>query len=230
MEQFVTLYLLDRNRVGVSSGGDAAHPAGRADGGAAPRAAGVGPARSTAWARSRSWRWRGSGWCRWRWAGACWGRATCGSGSSSRRRTVLWTGVEVANFNLVLEMSGSRRRQREGGGSAYVAVNSVIINIAGCLGGLVAGLIAQGLKDWHWAPLVGAKAVQLLRRAVRPERRAAAGGGGGVPPVPPRADGALGRWKRCGSSSSSIRCAVNGRGRSARWRFAAQAAVARAEA
>lgn len=71
---------------------------------------------------------------------------------------VLWCGIEIANFNLVLEMSSSGSA-REGGGSAYVAVNTVIVNVAGCLGGLVAGLIAQGLKDWSWAPIAGAKAI-----------------------------------------------------------------------
>lgn len=67
----------------------------------------------------------------------------------------LWTGVEIANFNVVLEMSGADPKK---GGSSYVAVNSVIINIAGCLGGLAAGLIAQHLKDWSWQPLEGFKA------------------------------------------------------------------------
>src|SRR6185503_20063820 len=62
----------------------------------------------------------------------------------------LWTGVEVANLNFVLEFSGST--EGENGGSAYVAVNSVIINIAGCLGGLASGLIAMLLKDWRWDP------------------------------------------------------------------------------
>jgi hypothetical protein len=62
----------------------------------------------------------------------------------------LWTGVEVANLNYVLQFSGSDNG--ENGGSAYVAVNSVIINIAGCFGGLSAGLIAKFLKDWHWNP------------------------------------------------------------------------------
>jgi MFS family permease len=69
---------------------------------------------------------------------------------------VLWCGVEIANFNLVLEMSGSD--QAGGGpcgGSAYVAVNSVIVNVAGCLGGLAAGLIAQGLMNWSWTPVAG---------------------------------------------------------------------------
>jgi MFS family permease len=60
----------------------------------------------------------------------------------------LWTGVEVANLNFVLEFSGSEAGKQ--GGSAYVAVNSVIINIAGCTGGLCAGVIAKLLKDWHF--------------------------------------------------------------------------------
>jgi len=67
----------------------------------------------------------------------------------------LWTGVEVANLNLVLETSGGARRRP--GGSSFAAVNSVIINICGCLGGLSAGLIAQILRDWHWQPLGGGK-------------------------------------------------------------------------
>ena len=62
----------------------------------------------------------------------------------------LWTGVEVANLNFVLEFSGSRKENGEASaGSAYVAVNSVVINVAGCLGGLSAGLIATLLKDWQ---------------------------------------------------------------------------------
>jgi MFS family permease len=64
----------------------------------------------------------------------------------------LWTGVEVANMNFVLEFSGSGSESDDGakqGGSAYVAVNSVIINIAGCCGGLCAGVIAKLLKDWQ---------------------------------------------------------------------------------
>src|SRR5581483_4671145 len=62
----------------------------------------------------------------------------------------LWTGVEVANLNLMLETSGGGEKQ--GGGSSYAAVNSVVINIAGCLGGLAAGVIAQSLRNWHWHP------------------------------------------------------------------------------
>jgi len=62
----------------------------------------------------------------------------------------LWAGVEVVNLNLVLETSGGLSQRA--GGSGYAAVNSVIINIAGCLGGLTAGIVAQILQNWHWQP------------------------------------------------------------------------------
>lgn len=65
----------------------------------------------------------------------------------------LWTGVEVANMNLVLERSAAGRR----GASGYAATNTVIVNVAGCLGGLAAGGIAQLLANWHWQPLSGCK-------------------------------------------------------------------------
>jgi len=83
----------------------------------------------------------------------------------SAAQMVLWTGVDIANFNAVLELAGSGDPQpgspagnsRACGGSAYVAINSVIINLAGCLGGLAAGLIAQSLSTWEWAPAAGLK-------------------------------------------------------------------------
>jgi MFS family permease len=66
----------------------------------------------------------------------------------------MWTGVDVANFNFVIDASGA---SRSGGGTGYVAVNSVIINVAGCLGGLASGLIAERLAGWSWQPWAGAK-------------------------------------------------------------------------
>ncbi|HEX8913245.1 MAG TPA: MFS transporter, partial [Humisphaera sp.] len=53
--------------------------------------------------------------------------------------TALWTGIEVANFNAVLDATG---RGGARGGSGYHAANTVIINAAGCLGGLTAGAVA----------------------------------------------------------------------------------------
>jgi MFS family permease len=75
--------------------------------------------------------------------------------------TALWTGVEVANLNIVLEMSGSADdgsgNQSKSGGTAYHAVNNVILSMAAVLGGLAWGGIAQWLKDWHWTPVTGWK-------------------------------------------------------------------------
>lgn len=68
----------------------------------------------------------------------------------------LWTGVDVVNLNIVLEFSGSASESGSKGGTAYVAVNSVIINLAGCAGGLSAGYIADYLRNLHWqTPLIG---------------------------------------------------------------------------
>ncbi len=68
----------------------------------------------------------------------------------------LWAGVEVANLNLVLQTSGSRRGRA--GGSGFAAVNTLQINIAGLLGGLVAGLVAQRFAAWSWRPIEGFRA------------------------------------------------------------------------
>jgi len=72
-----------------------------------------------------------------------------------------WTGIEIANFNLVIEMSDSQRAdgQPQVGGSAFMAVNAIVINVAGCLGGLSSGMIAKYLKDWSWVPFEGFKAI-----------------------------------------------------------------------
>lgn len=59
---------------------------------------------------------------------------------------VLWTGVEIANFNFVLEMTGDDEAK---GGTSFVAVNSLIINSAGFLGGILWGAIAGWLRDWQ---------------------------------------------------------------------------------
>lgn len=68
----------------------------------------------------------------------------------------LWAGVDVVNFNIVLEFCGSASKHGSKGGTAYVGVNSVITNVAGCLGGLAAGGIAEWLRDFHWTlPAVG---------------------------------------------------------------------------
>jgi MFS family permease len=82
---------------------------------------------------------------------AWFGYVLCGASAA------LWTGVEVANFNFVMEFAGG---DRSAGGS-YVAVNSVVTNLAGCMGGLVAGGIAQWLSPWHWKPVLGVRAMNF---------------------------------------------------------------------
>jgi len=69
---------------------------------------------------------------------------------------MLWAGVEIANLNLVLELSSGDDAQEPD--SSFIAVNSVIINVAGFLGGMVSGWIAQGLAHMHWQPIAGIKA------------------------------------------------------------------------
>jgi MFS family permease len=63
----------------------------------------------------------------------------------------LWAGVDIVNFNIVLEFSGSAGKGGSRGGTAYMGVNSVIINIAGMASGFASGWIAQWLKDFHWS-------------------------------------------------------------------------------
>ncbi|MEX0776653.1 MAG: MFS transporter [Phycisphaeraceae bacterium] len=66
--------------------------------------------------------------------------------------TFAWPGVEVANFNLILDMSSphrpSARKMPSGGrgGTAYVAVNSLVVAVAGILSGLLAIFVAAALK------------------------------------------------------------------------------------
>jgi MFS family permease len=160
MQQFITLYLLDRHRVGLSSGATqlivlvvpmAAQFLALPVWGRAVDRMGKKPVLALAGLGLVP---VALGWC------------LLGPGNLwlafvlAAAHMVLWCGVEIANFNFVLEMSASERAGAAGG-SAYVAVNSVIVNVAGCLGGLAAGLIAQGLKDWSWTPLAGGKAVSF---------------------------------------------------------------------
>jgi MFS family permease len=73
----------------------------------------------------------------------------------------LWAGVEIANFNFVIEMSGSNDNGDGPGaanrGTSYAAVNTVIVSLAGCAGGLVGGGIAELLTGWQWQPLAGVR-------------------------------------------------------------------------
>jgi MFS family permease len=66
---------------------------------------------------------------------------------------VFWTGIEIANFNLVLELSGTdpdQETEKRGGGSMYMAMNAVIVNFAGMAGGLFYGAIAESLTHFRY--------------------------------------------------------------------------------
>ncbi len=60
-----------------------------------------------------------------------------------------WTGIEVSNFNMVLELSGTDPDGKQGG-TSYVALNSAIVNVSGMLGGLFYGNVAESLKDFRY--------------------------------------------------------------------------------
>lgn len=58
-----------------------------------------------------------------------------------------WPGIELANFNILLNLSESQGGARAG--SAYVALNSVVVAVAGTLSGLFGGAVAEWLgSDW----------------------------------------------------------------------------------
>ena len=65
---------------------------------------------------------------------------------------LFWTGIEIANFNYVLDMAGNakgghtRTGTTTGAGGGYVAVNSVIVNLAGMAGGLCFGKLASSTQ------------------------------------------------------------------------------------
>lgn len=63
-----------------------------------------------------------------------------------------WSGVEVANFNYVLELAGGRpgASKNKAAGGGYVAVNSVVVNVAGMSGGLLFGAIAGATAGQNW--------------------------------------------------------------------------------
>lgn len=60
---------------------------------------------------------------------------------------MLWCGVEMVNLNLVLQSSADNDHT---GGSTYVALNTIIVSVAGCAGSLTAGCIGTWMKDWQW--------------------------------------------------------------------------------
>lgn len=70
-----------------------------------------------------------------------------------------WPGLEVANFNFMLGLAETRKGKR--GGSAYVAVNSIVVGVGGALSGLLGAVVARSIPEfrvewvvpwlWDWA-------------------------------------------------------------------------------
>lgn len=68
----------------------------------------------------------------------------------------LWAGVEIVNLNFVMEFSGSAGEAKARGSTSYFAVNALIINAAGAVGGLLWGAIAEALANVHVPlPVIG---------------------------------------------------------------------------
>jgi MFS family permease len=83
--------------------------------------------------------------------------------------TAAWPGIDLANFNLLLNFSGPASGARNSGG--YVAINSIVAAMAGILSGLLAGTIASALNDWQpvWAgwPMTYHRLLFLLSSVLR---------------------------------------------------------------
>jgi MFS family permease len=60
--------------------------------------------------------------------------------------TAAWPGIDVANFNILLQLNGTSDGTNRGRG--YVAVNSAVGALAGILSGLFGGAVAERLGDW----------------------------------------------------------------------------------
>ncbi len=67
--------------------------------------------------------------------------------------TMMWPGVELANFNFLLDFTKSSQHNRKdetGTGPSAAALFSVATAVAGALSGVIGGAIAAGLHDWSW--------------------------------------------------------------------------------
>lgn len=60
----------------------------------------------------------------------------------------VWPGMEIANFNFMLNLSGGGRGKDRAGGVSYVAINSIATAIGGILSGLLGALAAKTLAGW----------------------------------------------------------------------------------
>ena len=61
---------------------------------------------------------------------------------------LVFPGIEIANFNFMLDLAETRKGQR--GGSAYVAINSIVVGLGGMASGLLGSAVAAGIPQFHW--------------------------------------------------------------------------------
>ncbi len=57
-------------------------------------------------------------------------------------------GLECANMNFILGLAETRKGRS--GGSAYVAVNSIVVGVAGVTSGLIGAVVAKSLDAFHY--------------------------------------------------------------------------------
>lgn len=58
-----------------------------------------------------------------------------------------YPGLEIANFNFMLGLAETKKGQR--GGSAYVALNSIVVGVGGAISGLIGAVVAQAIPGFH---------------------------------------------------------------------------------
>jgi len=61
--------------------------------------------------------------------------------------TLMWPGVDLGNFNVLLDLSTAQEGQQERG--AHVAINSTVVALSGIASGVFGGVVAQTLQDWR---------------------------------------------------------------------------------
>jgi MFS family permease len=66
--------------------------------------------------------------------------------------TFAWPAIELGNFNILVSLSGSRQR---GGSSAYVAINALVVAVAGIASGLFGGAVAAAIGEAWRGTLFG---------------------------------------------------------------------------
>lgn len=61
--------------------------------------------------------------------------------------TLMWPGIDLANFNVLLGLSTTQEDQQERG--AHVAINSTVVALSGIASGMFGGVLAQLLENWR---------------------------------------------------------------------------------